>query len=108
MANALAHALHAEFGAAVAIQSAPYAGKAAGAFEVTMGGITLIHSALKLGHGRVESDEELDNIFAHIRRELGRRASFTASASPTRAQSHDGADHECHDGSGCDGGHNDA
>lgn len=93
MANALAHALHAEFGRRVAIQSEPYAGRDAGAFEVTMGG-RLIHSALTLGHGRIESDEELDNIFAHIRRELDGPPS-TPAHPPTGCRSHDG--------SGCDG-----
>ena len=37
-----------------------------GAFEVTANG-QLIHSKLTMGHGKCQTDEELDGIIAHIR-----------------------------------------
>ena len=42
-----------------------------GAFEVTAGGV-LIHSKLTMGHGKCQSDEELDNILAHITALVGK------------------------------------
>ena len=80
MANALAHVLHAEFGSKIATSSATYAGPQKGAFEVTVDG-KLIHSKLKLGHGKVQSDEELDAILDHIGDALERRAAAKAAAS---------------------------
>lgn len=41
-----------------------------GAFEVTVDG-TLIHSKLEMGHGKCQSDEELDNIINKIGEALG-------------------------------------
>ena len=41
-----------------------------GAFEVTLGG-KLIHSKLTMGHGKCQSDEELDNIINHITNVVG-------------------------------------
>ena len=37
-----------------------------GAFEVTAG-TTLIHSKLTMGHGKCQTDEELDAIIEHIK-----------------------------------------
>ena len=41
-----------------------------GAFEVTVQG-TLVHSKLTMGHGKCQSDEELDNIIAKINAAVG-------------------------------------
>lgn len=41
-----------------------------GAFEVSIGG-KLIHSKLSMGHGKCQSDEELDNIINHIQAVVG-------------------------------------
>ena len=54
------------------IQSGQYQGKEKGAFEVYVDG-TLTHSKLKLGHGKVQSDEELDNILDSINGALEKR-----------------------------------
>ena len=70
--------LHGEFGNKIATSTAAYAGKEQGAFEVTVGG-TLIHSKLKLGHGKVQSDEELDNILDYVSGALEKRAAAKAS-----------------------------
>ena len=43
-----------------------------GAFEVTVGG-KLIHSKLKLGHGKAQTEEELEAIVEYIEAELERR-----------------------------------
>ena len=62
-----------EFKGKIAIQNGPYPGSEKGAFEVTVDGV-LIHSKLKLGHGKVQSDEELDAILEHIGSALEKRA----------------------------------
>ena len=40
-----------------------------GAFEVTVND-TLIHSKLTMGHGKCQSDEELDNIINNIKKAI--------------------------------------
>ena len=72
-AISLHNALLGEFGQKLAIEIvAPPRGKA-GAFEVTVDG-KLIHSKLKLGHGKAETEEELDALVDHINAELQGRA----------------------------------
>ncbi len=41
-----------------------------GAFEVTVKD-TLIHSKLTMGHGKCQSDDELDNIIDNIKKAIG-------------------------------------
>ena len=41
-----------------------------GSFEVTAGG-ELIHSKLTMGHGKCQTDEELDAIIDYIKSQLG-------------------------------------
>ena len=72
-AIALHNALLGEFGPKLAVDIvAPPRGKA-GAFEVTVDG-KLVHSKLKLGHGKAETEEELDALLDHINAELRKRA----------------------------------
>lgn len=40
-----------------------------GAFEVAVGG-KLVHSKLTMGHGKCQSDEELDNIIDNIQKAI--------------------------------------
>ena len=72
-ACALHNALRGEFGNRIAIDAGPVERKGmTGAFEVTVGG-RLIHSKLKMGHGKVQTEEELDKIVGYIQTELERR-----------------------------------
>jgi hypothetical protein len=50
---------------------APPRGKI-GCFEVSVGG-HLVHSKLSMGHGKAESDEELDRLIEHVQRQLDAR-----------------------------------
>mmetsp|Transcript_19024 Transcript_19024/g.48703 ORF Transcript_19024/g.48703 Transcript_19024/m.48703 type:complete len:93 (-) Transcript_19024:247-525(-) len=83
--------LQGEFGNKLSINSSVYLGTDVGAFEVTVGG-KLIHSALKLGHGKVECDEELDAILLYIEQELNKRRSVNVgpAAEVPREQADDG------------------
>ena len=44
-----------------------------GAFEVTINNSELIHSKLTMGHGKCQSDDELDNIIDKIKAAIGRQ-----------------------------------
>ena len=71
-AISLHNALLGEFGDKLSLNIvAPPRGKA-GAFELYVDG-KLVHSKLKMGHGKAESEEELDAIVEHIEAELERR-----------------------------------
>lgn len=65
-ATALAAFVEQEFGDKVAVTSS--LGEK-GCFEVTVGG-ELIHSKSKLGHGKCNSDEELDAVLQKIQQKL--------------------------------------
>ena len=71
-ALALRGALLGEFGGRLALSIvAPPKGKA-GCFEVSVGG-RLVHSKLTMGHGKADSEEELDRLLEHIQAELDAR-----------------------------------
>lgn len=79
-AISLHNSLLGEFGQKLVIEIvAPPRGKP-GAFEVTVDG-KLIHSKLKLGHGKAETEEELDAIVDHISTELQGRANARKQSS---------------------------
>ena len=71
-AVSLHNVLRGEFGPKIAIEIvAPPRGKA-GAFEVHVDG-KLVHSKLKLGHGKADTEEELDSLVGYINAELQSR-----------------------------------
>ena len=61
-----------EFGAAVEVSQSKTA-CGTGAFEVTVNR-TLVHSKLTMGHGKCQTDEELDGILEHIKSVVAARA----------------------------------
>jgi selT/selW/selH-like putative selenoprotein len=72
-ATALSAFLLDEFGTKVKISSGPYPGGRSGAFEVTVGD-QLVHSKLTMsgkGHGKCETDQELDAIIDAIKAKVG-------------------------------------
>ena len=72
-AGALHNILRGEFGERISISSGAIDRKGMhGGFEVTVGG-KLVHSKLKMGHGKCQSEQELDAIIAYIEAELARR-----------------------------------
>ena len=75
-----------EFGVKVALNIvAPPKGKA-GAFELYVDG-KLVHSKLKMGHGKAESEEELEAIVEYIEAELERRRPSKEAAPPPSSDS---------------------
>tara|TARA_B100000513_G_scaffold161083_1_gene78105 strand:- start:23 stop:247 length:225 start_codon:yes stop_codon:yes gene_type:complete len=72
MATALKSFLEGEFGSQITTEALVYGGDASGhsgAFEVTANG-ELIHSKLTMGHGKCQTDEELDSIIAEVQKRL--------------------------------------
>ena len=61
----MTNVLTTEFGKKISVKQQTYSGSESGAFEVRLNG-RLIHSKLKLKHGKCQSDEELDNIIESI------------------------------------------
>ena len=62
-----------EFGDKVQIKSGIHLTRGSGAFEVTVGG-TLVHSKLTKGHGKCNTEEELDAILHAVEEMLKAKA----------------------------------
>lgn len=60
-----------EFGAKLLVTTQIYPGPEPGAFEIMLNG-TKIHSKLTKGHGKVQTDEELDALIEHVQAVIGK------------------------------------